>query len=259
MLILVWFKVLWNWWACTLQSCTVYCWFRRRIMSRNCQKIMKQQIPFEYCNKLQWTERLVMGNCSVRQCQLCDDMMVCLNSSWEKVDPMQPSPWHVVTHILDTAARPISASCPSLLGASAWCGDTPSIWSRMKGKVILNCPRGSAPSCLSELLHLYSLHALSALHQTHACANSNASTAKPVAFALSHTSAPTSGKIPSKTSGTRLLSLPSKANSRHFSSQNISAKQCCPASIPVCTVCVCVCVCARVCMRACVRACVSFT
>ena len=36
-----------------------------------------------------------------------------------------------------------------------------------------------------------------------------------------------------------LFSLPSKANSRHFSSQNISAKQHCPS---VCTVCVCVCV-----------------
>ena len=53
---------------------------------------MKQQIPFEYSNKLQWTEQLVMGNCNVRQCQLCDDMMVCLDSSWKKVDPMQPSP-----------------------------------------------------------------------------------------------------------------------------------------------------------------------
>ena len=53
---------------------------------------MKQQIPFEYSNELLWTEQLVMGSCNVRQCQLCDDMMVCLNSSWEKVDPMQPSP-----------------------------------------------------------------------------------------------------------------------------------------------------------------------
>ena len=39
-----------------------------------------------------------------------------------------------------------------------------------------------------------------------------------MAFALSHTLAPTSGAICPKTSGTLLLSLPSKANSRHFSS-----------------------------------------
>ena len=37
--------------------------------------------------------------------------------------------------------------------------------------------------------------ALSALRQTHACSNSNASTAKPMAFALSHTSAPISGTV----------------------------------------------------------------
>ena len=40
-----------------------------------------------------------------------------------------------------------------------------------------------------------------------------------MAFSLSHTLAPTSGPISPKTSGTLLLSLPSKANSRHFSSQ----------------------------------------
>ena len=44
-------------------------------------------------------------------------------------------------------------------------------------------------------------------------------------------------------SGSLLLSLPSKANSRHFSSQNISAEQHCPSPLSVCTECVCVCVC----------------
>ena len=58
-------------------------------------------------------------------------------------------------------------------------------------------------------------------------------------------------------SGTLLLSLPSKANSRHFSSQNISVKPHCPSLLSVCTVCtVCVCVCVCVCVRACVCACV---
>ena len=44
----------------------------------------------------------------------------------------------------------------------------------------------------------------------------------------------------------------SKANSRHFSSQNILAKQHCPSPLSICNVCVCVCVC--VCVRARVRA-----
>ena len=39
-----------------------------------------------------------------------------------------------------------------------------------------------------------------------------------------------------------LVSLPSKANSGHFSSQNISAKLHCQSSLSVCTMCVCVCV-----------------
>ena len=87
------------------------------------------------------------------------------------------------------------------------------------------------------------LPALSALRQTHACSKSNVSTAKPMAFALSHTLAPTYGTISPKTSGSLLLSLPSKANSRHFSSQNISVKPHCPSPLSVCPVWVCVCVC----------------
>ena len=93
------------------------------------------------------------------------------------------------------------------------------------------------------------LPTLSALCQTHTCSNSNTSAAKPMAFALFHTLAPTSGTTSPKTSGTLLLSLPSKANSRHFSCQNISAKQHCQSSLSVCTVCVCACV------HACVRVC----
>ena len=115
------------------------------------------------------------------------------------------------------------------------------------------------------------LPANSALHQTHARSNSNASTAKTLGFSpFLTTSAPTSGTTSHKTPGySLLLSLPSKANSRHFSSQNISVKQHCHSSLSVqfvCVyvcVCVCVCVCcvcARacvcVCVRACVRACV---
>ena len=90
--------------------------------------------------------------------------------------------------------------------------------------------------------------ALSALRQPHACSNSNASTTKPIAFALPHTLDPTSRTISPKISGTLLLSLPSTANSRHFSSQNISVKQHCPSPLSVCTVCVCMHACVRVCI-----------
>ena len=99
------------------------------------------------------------------------------------------------------------------------------------------------------------LPALSALHQTHACSKSNDSTTKPMAFALSHTLAPTSRTVSPKTSGILLLSLPSKANSRHFSSQNILVKPHCPSLLSVCAVhcpsllSVCtVCVCVRACI-----------
>ena len=60
------------------------------------------------------------------------------------------------------------------------------------------------------------------LRQIHASSNSNVFTAKPMAFALSHTSDHTSGAISPKTSGTLPLSVPCEANSRHFSSPNIS-------------------------------------
>ena len=59
---------------------------------------------------------------------------------------------------------------------------------------------------------------------------------------ISHTLAPTSGTISPETSGTLPLSLPSKANSRHFSSQNVSVKQHCPSVCTVYSTCVSVCI-----------------
>ena len=75
--------------------------------------------------------------------------------------------------------------------------------------ITYNAITGSAPSYLSELLHLYSPS-----HSLHS--NSNASTAKPMAFALFHTLAPTSGTISPKTSGT-LSSFKSKLKTVLFS------------------------------------------
>ena len=67
------------------------------------------------------------------------------------------------------------------------------------------------------------LPALSAFHQTYAYSNSDALTAKLMAFALSPISVLTSGTTSPKTSDTLLLSLPVvKTNSRHFSSLSIS-------------------------------------
>ena len=76
----------------------------------------------------------------------------------------------------------------------------------------------SVPSSLSELLHLYIPFPLSPsdtrmfkLHRF------NRKTL--MDLPLSHTSVPTFGTI--KTPGTQLLSLPSKTNSRYFSSPNV--------------------------------------
>ena len=79
---------------------------------------------------------------------------------------------------------------------------------------------------------------------------------------LSHTLAPISGTISPKTSGTLLLSLPSKANSRHFFPQSTIQLSNIVFTPPI-KMCVCVCVvvcgcgcqCASVCL--CVSVCVS--
>ena len=87
----------------------------------------------------------------------------------------------------------------------------------------------------SELLHLYT-PSCSLRSSSDTCT----STAKHMVFSLSvHTSEIIFPKI----SGTLLLSFPSKANSRQFSSPNISVKQHCPSPLSVCTMCVCMFVC----------------
>ena len=164
-----------------------------------------------------------------------------------EIQPMQK--------VQNTAARlilraPLHQNCAPLLQQLHWLP----ISERIKYKTACMCYNaiiGSAPSYLSELLHLYSP---SRSLRSSSDLKSNASTAKLMAFALSHTLAPTSGTISPKTSGTLLLSLPSKVISRHFSSQNISVKPHCSSLPSVCTVCV-VCVCVRVCVCVCVCVC----
>ena len=111
---------------------------------------------------------------------------------------------------------------------------------------------GSAPSYFSELLHLYSpSHSLHTSSDRHA----QTPTLQPQNPWLSHFLTlwpPYLEQSPPRHQALVLLSLPSKANSRHFSSQNISVKQNCPSPLSVCTVCACVCMCVCVCVCECV-------
>ena len=105
-----------------------------------------------------------------------------------------------------------------------------------------NTITGSAPSYLSGLLHLYSpsrsLRCLSLKIQFFNCKTHGFRT-------FSHFGPHIWNNLPPRHQAL-CYSLPSKANSRHFSSLNISIKPHCPSLLSVCTVCVCACV--RVCV-----------
>ena len=132
---------------------------------------------------------------------------------------------------------------------------------RIKHKAVCICYNaitGSAPSYLAELHPFTVLPALSALRHTHACSNSNASTAKPMAFALSRISAPTSGTISLKTSGCFLFLQKQTQDNFLIRIFQLSKIVLHPYQFVQC---VCVCVgggggCVRACMRVCVCVCV---
>ena len=143
--------------------------------------------------------------------------------------------------VQNTAARlilrpPRHQNCTPLLQQLHWLP----IYERIKYKTVCMCYNaitGSAPSFWATTpLQSFPLSPLFVRH-THA----QTPTLQPQNPWLSHflTLDPTSGTISPKTSGTLLLSLPSKANSRHFYFQNISVKQHCPSPLSVCTVCAC--------------------
>ena len=139
---------------------------------------------------------------------------------------------------------PPHQNCTPLLQQLYWLP----ISERIKYKTTCMCYNaitGSAPSYLSELLHLYSpsrslyslsdtcmLHLQSLYRKTHGFRT------------FSHFGPHIWNNLPQD----MLLSLPSKSTSRHFSSQNISVKPHCPSLLSVCTVCVCVSQCVCVCM-----------
>ena len=81
---------------------------------------------------------------------------------------------------------------------------------RFMSLLLFSCDVFRALISIVCFVRLYSSYRSPVLRQTHACSNSNAQTAEPMAFALSHTSA-TSGIIFPKTPGyTLLLSFPTK-------------------------------------------------
>ena len=121
-------------------------------------------------------------------------------------------------------------------------------YSNFTGSRFLNGSNTKLPACFTtqslvpprlncrNYCNFTTLPALSVLHRTHACSNSNLSTAKLKVFALSPTYVLTSGTISPKTSET---------NSRHFSFLSISLSNTAlrPNSLHIVCVCVCVCVC----------------
>ena len=145
---------------------------------------------------------------------------------------------------------PRHQNCTPLLQQLHWLP----ISERIKYKTACMCYNAitvSAPSYLSEVLHIYSpSRCLSALRQTHACSKLQRFNRKTHGFrTFSHFGPHIWNNLPPRHQASLLLSLPSKANSRHFSSQNISVKPHCPSLPSVCTVCLCVCVCVCVCVR----------
>ena len=117
-------------------------------------------------------------SCVLSSLDYCNSLLMGTPNS--AIQPMQK--------VQNTAARlilraPRHQNCTPLLQQLHWLP----ISERIKYKTACMCYNeitGSAPSYLSELLYFTVLPALSALRQTHAFSKSNASTAKPMAFAL---------------------------------------------------------------------------
>ena len=149
-------------------------------------------------------------SCVLSSLDYCNSLLMGIPTS--VIQPMQK--------VQNTAARlilraPCHQNCTPLLQQRHWLPN----FKRIKYKTACRCYNtitGSAPSYLLSCYTFTVLPALSALRQTHAFSKSNASTAKPMAFALSHTFAPTAGTISPKTSGNTLSSFKSQLKSFLF-------------------------------------------
>ena len=117
---------------------------------------------------------------------------------------------------------PCHQHCTPLLQQLHWLP----ISERIKYKTACMCYNSLVPPPLTFLNYCSctALPGLSALHQTHPYSNSDASTAKHMAFTLSPISVLSSGTTSPKMSDTLILSLPSKTNSRLFCSLSISTE-----------------------------------
>ena len=143
---------------------------------------------------------------------------------------------------------PRQQNCTPLLQQLYWLP----ISERIKCKTACTCYNtitGSVPSYLSELLHLYSpSRSLCSSSDTRMLELQRFNRKTHVFRAFSHSDPHIWNNL-----STIRHSLPSKANSRHFSSPNISVRQHCPLHLSVFTMraraCVCVCVCVSVCAR----------
>ena len=138
--------------------------------------------------------RQLVTSCVLSRVDYCNSLLMGTPNS--VIQPMQKVQNRAARLIL---RAPRHQNCTPLLQQLHWLP----ISERIKYKTACMCYNaitGSSPSY--QFLSCYTftvLPALSALRQTHACSKSNASTAKPMAFALSHTLAPTSGTISPKT------------------------------------------------------------
>ena len=143
-------------------------------------------------------------SCVLSRLDYCNSLLMGTPNS--VIQPMQKVQ---NTHARLIFRAPRHQNCTSLLQQLHWLP----ISERIKYKTACMCYK----AIIFLICYTFTvLPALSALRQTHACSKSNASAAKPMAFALSHALAPTSGTISPKTSGT-LPSFKSKLKTFLFS------------------------------------------
>ena len=152
----------------------------------------------------------LVTSCVLSRLDYCNSLLMgTLNSVIQPMQKVQNTAAHLVLR------APCHQNCTPLLQQLHWLP----ISERIIYKTACMCYNALTVLLPLIFLSCYTftvLPALSALRQTHACSKSNASTAKPMAFALSHTFAPTAGTISPKTSGNTLSSFKSQLKSFLF-------------------------------------------
>ena len=167
----------------------------------------------------------LVTSCVLSRLDYCNSLLMGIPNS--VIQPMQKVQ-NTATRLILRAPR--HQNCTPFLQQLHWLP----VSERIEYKTVFMCYNaitGSAPSYLSKLPHIYSpSRSLRSSSDTRMLKFQRFNRKTHGFRNFSHL-APTSGTI--KTSSTLLLSLPSKANSRHPSSQNISAKRHCPSLLSV--------------------------